>query len=109
MTGSQRILDENICVHILAVSAAMLGVCVTVIGLVRIVIAIRAQDTIIDDMLSIAALLFLIASFASYWVLRTKNISCRNILENIADTSFLIGLVCMTISCLLITYWVTVM
>jgi hypothetical protein len=36
-------LEEDISVHILTVSAAMVGVCLTVIGLLRVVITMQKQ------------------------------------------------------------------
>ena len=46
-----RYLEEDISVHILSVSAAMVGVCLTVIGLLRVVITIQKADTVADDLL----------------------------------------------------------
>ena len=52
-------LEEDICVHIFTVSAAMVGVCLTVIGLIRIVITLQKTNTLADDLLAGDALLFL--------------------------------------------------
>ena len=60
-------LEEDLCIHIFTVSAAMVGVCLTVIGLIRIVITIREKDTIADDLLSADSLMFLISCTLSYW------------------------------------------
>ena len=65
-------LEEDISIHILSVSAAMVGVCLTVIGLIRIVITIGKFDTIADDLLAVASLIFLVSCFCSYWALRTR-------------------------------------
>ncbi len=40
--------EENLCVYIFTVSAAMVGVCLTVIGLPLVVIAVRRVDTLAD-------------------------------------------------------------
>jgi len=37
--NDKRALEEDICVHIFAASAALLGVCLTVIGIIRVIIA----------------------------------------------------------------------
>jgi hypothetical protein len=34
----KKYLEEDVCVHIFTVSAAMVGVCLTVIGLIRVII-----------------------------------------------------------------------
>ena len=92
--GGRRIrlqLEEDFSVHILSVSAAMVGVCLTVIGLIRIVITLGKFDTIADNLLAVAALIFLISCFCSYWALRTRGVRRMHRLERIADAAFLVG------------------
>ena len=64
--GKKRDLEEDICIHIFTVSSAMVGVCLTVIGLVRVVITLGKADTLADDLLAGDALLFLVSCFVSY-------------------------------------------
>jgi hypothetical protein len=52
-------LEEAICIHLFSVSAAMVGVCLTVIGLIRVFISLQKIDTLADDLLSVDALFFL--------------------------------------------------
>ncbi len=54
-------LEQDICIHIFTVSSAMVGVCLTVIGLIRVVITFGRADTLADDFLAGDALLFLIS------------------------------------------------
>jgi hypothetical protein len=54
-------LEHDICIHIFTVSSAMVGVCLTVIGLIRVVITLGTADTLADDFLAADALLFLIS------------------------------------------------
>ena len=58
---SKSHLEEDICIHIFTVSAALVGVCLTVIGIIRIVISIHKINTLADDLLAIDAFLFLCA------------------------------------------------
>ena len=51
-------LEQDICIHIFTVSSAMVGVCLTVIGLIRVVITLGRADTLADDFLAGDALLF---------------------------------------------------
>jgi len=97
-------LEEDVSIHILSVSAAMVGVCLTVIGLIRIVITIGKFDTIADDLLALASLIFLISCFCSYWALRTRGTRRMHRLERIADGTFLLGLLIMVIVCGVITF-----
>lgn len=102
-------LEEDICVHIFAVSAAMVGVCLTVIGLVQIVIAVGKVDTIADDLLAADSLLFLIACLSSYWVLRTRNSRKSRQVERFADTVFIIAMALMACICGFIVYAVSLL
>ena len=97
-------LEEDISIHILSVSAAMVGVCLTVIGLIRIVITLGKFDTIADNLLAVTALIFLVSCFCSYWALRTRGTRRMHRLERIADASFLLGLLLMVVVCGIITF-----
>jgi hypothetical protein len=108
-TPSKIDLDQDICVHIFTVSAAMVGVCLTVIGLLRIVITIQKVDTIADDLVAANALLFLAACVISYWALRTRSSRRMHRLERIADALFLSGLGLMTGVCCFMTYAMAIM
>jgi len=97
-------LEADICVHIFTVSAAMVGVCLTVIGLLRVVIAIRKVDTLGDDFLAIDAVLFLVSCLSAYWSLRTRNTRRMHRLERFADAVFIVALLGMVAICGFITY-----
>jgi hypothetical protein len=56
---SQEPLQTDICVHILSVSAGMVGVCLTVIGLFRVITELKSVDSIGDNLLAVDALAFL--------------------------------------------------
>jgi hypothetical protein len=58
-TNSDKLLEEDICIHIFTVSSAMVGVCLTVIGLIRVVITLGKIDTVADDLLAADAFCFL--------------------------------------------------
>ena len=66
-------LEEDICIHIFTVSSAMVGVCLTVIGLIRVVITFGKADTLADDFLAGDALLFLTSCLLSYAALRARS------------------------------------
>ena len=97
-------LEEDICIHIFTVSAAMVGVCLTVIGLLRVVISVRKIDTIADDLLAADAVLFLISCLSSYWALRTRSLRRMHRVERFADGVFLLALLLMVAVCGFITY-----
>jgi hypothetical protein len=86
--GANNHLEQDICIHIFTVSSAMVGVCLTVIGLIRVVITLGKADTLADDFLAADALLFLISCLLSYWALRSRGLQRMHRLEKIADTIF---------------------
>ena len=101
-------LEEDICVHIFTVSAAMVGVCLTVIGILRVVIATQKRDTIADDLLSFDAILFLVSCVMSYWALRTRGKQRMHRVERVADFVFLSALLIMVAVCGFITYAIAI-
>jgi hypothetical protein len=100
-------LEQDICIHIFTVSSAMVGVCLTVIGLVRVVITLGTANTLADDFLATDALLFLISCLLSYWALRSRGLRRMHRLERIADGIFIIAMIGMVVICALITYTIS--
>src|SRR5436190_23553242 len=101
-------LEQDICIHIFTVSSAMVGVCLTVIGLIRVVITLGSADTLADDFLAADALLFLISCLLSYWALRSRGLRRMHRLERIADGIFIIAMIGIAITCALITNSISV-
>jgi uncharacterized membrane protein YqjE len=101
-------LEEDICIHIFTVSSAMVGVCLTVIGLIRVVITFGKADTLADDFLAGDALLFLTSCLLSYAALRARSFRRMHRIERAADVAFVIAMVVMTIICGFITYLMSV-
>jgi hypothetical protein len=101
-------LNEDICMHIFTVSAAMVGVCMTVIGLLRVVITLRKIDTLADDLVALNAILFLVSCLLSYWALRTRHNGRMHRLERFADFVFVAGMSLMASICLFITYAISI-
>jgi len=96
----QRALSQ----HILPSSGTMIGVCVTLIGLVKIVES-RIGPSRVDEYAALASLLFLVSAIASYVSMRHPQ---RAVLskhcETIADQFFLAGLVTITSITLFFAY-----
>ena len=101
---TKRQLEADICIHIFSVSAALVGVCLTVIGLLRVVINTSKVETFVDDFLVLDAIFFLLSCLLSYWALRTRSLYRMHRVEQIADTIFLLGLFVMVLICGAIAY-----
>jgi hypothetical protein len=89
--------DASLAVHIISVSAAMVGVCLTVIGLFQVVQGLHGLDTPADNILALDAVVFLFACLLAYASLRSRSPRRRRRLERMADGCFLCALVIMTV------------
>lgn len=92
--------ESNIAIHVFSVSSAMIGVCFTVIGIINF---ISTKKTIVDEITSVDALIFLVACISSYRAMKTKNIEKRYLLEKRVDFIFILGLTLMGLICIIIT------
>lgn len=86
----------------------MVGVCLTVIGLIRVVITLGKADTLADDFLAADALLFLISCLLSYRALRSRGLQRMHRLEKITDTIFIVAMIGTVVVCALITDTISV-
>ncbi len=103
-TTPENHLEEDISIHIFTVSSAMVGVCLTVIGLIRVVITFGKADTVADDLLAADAFLFLLSCLLSYSALRTRSKRRMHRMEHIADSMFILAMILMVVICGFITY-----
>ena len=106
-TTPENHLEEDISIHIFTVSSAMVGVCLTVIGLIRVVITFGKADTVADDLLAADAFLFLLSCLISYSALRTRSKRRMHLMERIADGIFILAMILMVVICGFITYAIT--
>lgn len=102
-------LEKDICIHIFSVSAGMVGVCLAVIGLLRVVITLRQTDTFADDLLAMDAFLFLLACLSSYSGLRTPGVNRIHRVERFADITFTLALILMVVVCGFVTYAIAIL
>jgi hypothetical protein len=87
--------------HIFPTSATLIGVCLTVITLFKIMQL--GISTIADEILSIDTIVFIISCFFSYLALTGKGKNIR-LYEMVADVSFFIGMVVLAVICILIVF-----
>jgi hypothetical protein len=76
--------------HILPTSANLLGLCSVIISFIKFWARGRVE-TIIDDLVGVAVILFLFSSILSYTSMRSKRKT--ELFEKIADIIFLGGLI----------------
>jgi membrane-anchored protein YejM (alkaline phosphatase superfamily) len=80
------------------------GVCLTLIGIIRVVITERRIDNLADDFLAADSALFLVSCLLSYWALRTRSLRRMRRVERWADGIFLVALLAMVSVCGFITF-----
>lgn len=97
-------LETELAVHIVSLSAMLVGVCLTVIGVIRVALDLGNWDTTADNILAGDAVLFLITCLLAYASLRTRRPRRRRALERLADIVFLVALTVMTVVCALVAF-----
>jgi hypothetical protein len=102
--SGQAFQESNLCVHLMTVSAGMVGVCLTVIGLFRLIQNFQGAGTIANDLVAIDSLLFVTVCIFSYGAMRTASRKKRKRLERIADVLFLSALSFMAVICGIIAW-----
>ena len=95
---------NGLAVHIFSASAAMVGVCLTVINLFRLSNKLRNVGSIGDEILALDAGAFLVSCILAYLTLRTREVRRRDTIEQVADWIFLCALGLMAVVCGLIAY-----
>lgn len=90
--------------HILPNSTAMVGVCVTAIGLVKLLEG-RIGPSRVDEYCALTAIIFSTSSILSYISIRLETTSnSGGVLERLADFCFMVGLAALTGIALLFAY-----
>jgi hypothetical protein len=99
-----RTRNESLASHILPVSGTMIGVCATLIGLVKLAEA-KHGSSHVDEYAAMAAVAFLASALTSYLSIRYSDrtrLSFR--IERMADVIFLCGLIGITLVATLFAY-----
>lgn len=96
--------EHDLTMHVFTVSAGMVGVCLTAIGILRLITAQTKVQTLGDDLLAINAILFVICVFLAFWSFKTRVASTRRRLRIVVDILFLAGLAGMAAICAVIAY-----
>ncbi|WP_047551439.1 hypothetical protein [Methylotenera sp. G11] len=88
--------------HILPTSATMVGVCMTVISILKI--SAGSTNSWADEILAIDSLFFIVSAMLSYVSIRNQ--AQENKYEDWADRIFIFGLVVMTLACFIVVFTV---
>jgi hypothetical protein len=95
---------RDLLLRIISISASLAGFCVAGIGLLNAQVKGQQFSGLGDDLLAVAAVLFLLSTYLSFWALRTR-IEARMIgLANVIDYLFLGGLTLIVVAGVGIVY-----
>ena len=97
-------VERDISIHVFTASSALVGVCLTVISIVRSLSISRGVETLVDDLLAVDAMVFLCSCVLSYSALRTPVAKRMHRVERVADAIFLLGMGCMATVCGMIVW-----
>ncbi len=95
-------IDNTISEHILPTSATMVGVCMTVISILKL--SANSSNTWADEILAVDSLLFIMSAIFSYVSIRNQLEESKY--EDWADKLFIFGLVVMTFACFIVVFTV---
>ena len=101
---SRSYVEFDLTIHVFTVSATLVGVCLTVIGIMRHLGGARASHYG-QELIAIDAFLFLICCIFSYAALKIRNhVKRKSLLTIFADCLFIVALSLMAVICGLIVY-----
>jgi len=99
--------DDRIYAHLLtllSVSAAMVGVCLTAVGLVSVIEALNKWEGWVDDLLAVGSLIFSLVTLLSFLGIRTRIRYSWPRYLLLLDILFCLGIGTMVVASFLLTY-----
>ena len=96
--------ENTISKHILPTSATMVGVCMTVISILKI--SAGSSNSWADEILAVDSLFFIVSAMLSYASIRNRNQFEESKYEDWADKIFIFGLVVMAFACFIVVFTV---
>ena len=93
---------KNLSSHILQASASMVGVCMMILSIVKLIHMGGPMSRLVDKILGFDNVVFLFSAILSYASMRYERRAVH--LENLADTMFIVGLICMTAASFVLSF-----
>ncbi len=92
-------LSETIFGHILTQSSMKVGMCLTLLGLMKVVEGVNSVATFADELLGINAVLFIVSSGLTFRALKAPTPEMQRSRGRVADAVFTTGLVLLAAIC----------
>lgn len=96
--------EYELTLHVFSISAGLVGVCLTGLGLIKVITQRSQVGTLADDLLAGDAALFMCCCFFAFWSFKTRHTRLRQMLRNILDGLFMLALALMVGVCGVIVY-----
>lgn len=96
--------EHDLTMQVFTISAGLVGVCLTAIGLMRIFTSHARVNTIADELLAADAVVFMVCCSLCFWSFKTRNRPLQRRLRQVIDVLFMIALAFMVVVCSLIAY-----
>jgi hypothetical protein len=103
MAEDQAGKNHDLRLTLFSVSAGMVGVCLTGVGLIGVVKSVREMESAVDELLTVSALLFLVSMALYFITLRRKDQSVWKPMDRLADTNFFLALALLLVGCAVFT------
>ncbi|MEW6131384.1 MAG: hypothetical protein AB1757_30425 [Acidobacteriota bacterium] len=100
--AGKKVLDDKVFDHILMQSSMKVGMCLTLLGLIKVVEGAKNLKSFTDEFLAIVALFFTVSGIASYFAIKESNPDRKQQKGTIADFIFSIALCLLAIICAII-------
>jgi hypothetical protein len=96
---AKGMLGNEIYTHILNQSSMKIGMCLTLLGLIKVVEGVKNVTSIVDELLAIDAVGFLISSIATYYALKQAEGDSKRRAGKIGDMIFTLSLLVLAVIC----------
>jgi hypothetical protein len=99
--------DDRVYSHLLtllSVSAAMVGVCLTAIGLVSVIEALNKVQHVVDEILAVGTIVFSIVTLLSFLGIRTRIRRTWPSYMLMLDIVFCIGIAAIVVASMLLSF-----
>ena len=97
-------LEDRIFDHILTQSSVKIGLCLTLLGLIRVVEGVKSVTSFADELLALNAVGFLLSSILSYFAIKEADAERRQKKGKAGDRVFSASLGLLAVICLVIAF-----
>ncbi len=97
-------MDDTLFGHIMMQASMKVGMCLTLLGLVKVVEGAKGQLMITDEVLAVDALLFLVSNLTAYYALKQTTAKRKAQYGRIGDVLFTVALTLLAAVCALLAF-----